>query len=232
MSNRNKSGAPTPVRQPLLHVLQVEYERAAKAKNLPRMEEITGIVEALNRLWSDPVPSVAEQHSSAPPVIRNDLLLPEPAEWAPQQLPPLPEPPEPSDLPPVPFQLQDLLNSVPEGLWGDEERRADAKGRVKDAVLRVTHEVMAMQMRYELALQAHNRNHRALELFEPEAIILGISVADLAGRIINERRTAERRMQHVYTLLARISAEIDQATGNDIDSLTEAGIREIQALED
>ena len=230
MSNRRQIAGPAPMRQPLLHVLQVEYERAAKAKNLTRMEEITGIVEALNRLWSDPVPPITEQHSSAPPDLRNDVLLPEPVEWV--QPPQLPLPTEPSDLPPVPFQLQDLLKSVPEGLWGDEERRADAKGRVKDAVLRVTHEVMAMQMRYELALQAHNRNNRALELFEPEAIILGISVADLAGRIINERRTAERRMQHVYTLLARISAEIDQATGNDIDSLTEAGIREIQALED
>lgn len=224
MSNRRQIAGPAPMRQPLLHVLQVEYERAAKAKNLPRMEEITGIVEALNRLWSDPVDVQPVVHYAPEPVQEQLPLAPQPLQD---------DSPEPPPLPPVgSFQLQDLLRSVPEGIWGDEERRIDAKGRVKDAVLRVTHEVMAMQMRYELALQAHNRNNRALELFEPEAIILGISVADLAGRIINERRTAERRMQHVYTLLARISAEIDQATGNDIDSLTEAGIREIQALED
>src|SRR5678809_622585 len=113
MSNRRQIAGPAPMRQPLLHVLQVEYERAAKAKNLTRMEEITGIVEALNRLWSDPVPPITEQHSSAPPGLRNDVLLPEPVEWV--QPPQLPLPTEPSDLPPVPFQIQDLLNSVPEG---------------------------------------------------------------------------------------------------------------------
>lgn len=226
------------MRQPLLHVLQVEYERAAKTKNLSRMEEITSIVEALNRLWSDPAP-IEPQPAASPPIAEP---VAEPVQWtAPVQLPepvfvppepPEPEPSGPSGLPPVPYQLQDLLSRVPEGLWGDEERRTDAKGKVKDAVLRVTHEVMAMQMRYELALQAHNRNNRALELMEPEAIVLGMSVADLATRIINERRTAERRMAYVYTILARVSVEIDQATGNRIEELAEAGIREIQAMED
>jgi len=219
------------MRQPLLHVLQVEYERAARAKNLPRMEEITAIVEALNRLWSDPVP-VPEVASTAVLVPALPVQWESSAEPAVEWASPTHVVPEPSDLPPVPFQLQDLLNSVPEGLWGDEERRLDAKGRVKDAVLRVTHEVMAMQMRYELALQAHNRNNRALELFEPEAIALGLGVPDLAQRIINERRTAERRMAHVYAILARVSVEIEQADGDRIEALAEIGIREIQAMED
>lgn len=241
MSNRRKPAAITPMRQPLLHVLDVEYARAARAKNLPRMEEITAIVEALKRLWSDVIPEAAPQ-----PVPVLEVVKWQPGQlerWtAPPPLPePLPEPEPPMDtqealgMAPVPQQswdVNDLLARVPEGLWGDEERRQEAKGRVRDAVLRVTHEVMAMQMRYELALQAHNRNNRALELFEPEAIALGISVGDLATRIINERRAAERRMQHVYTILARVSVEIDQAEGDRIDELVEAGIREIQAMED
>jgi len=239
MSNRRKTAGTYSVRQAVLHVLDVEYGRSSRAKDLARMEEITDIVADLKKLWRETAaeaqPVVSEDIATSPTI--HDEPLPMPAfapvqhveEWTP---PPPPEPPAP-DLPPVGgYQLKDLLESVPEGLWGEDERRADAKGRLQAAVLRVMHDVLAMQMRYELALQAHNRNVRAIELFEPEANILGIGVADLASRIITERRTGERRMAHVYTILARASAEIDQAAEHDIEALAAAGIREIQALED
>jgi hypothetical protein len=114
----------------------------------------------------------------------------------------------------------------------DIERRAAAKARVTEAVNRKGQATVSDQMRYELALKARNENVHAMALLEPEAGILKIGVAELAQRIIEDRQVRERRMTHVYAILARTSAEIDEATGADIDATADVAVREIATLED
>jgi len=156
--------------------------------------------------------------------------------------------PQGLSLPPAPageFSISDLLSRadppdketgtpvryvVPERL--DVDRRAMAKSRVMGAVTRAGQVTTSDQMRYELALQAKNENVRAMALFETEAKVLGITVADLVGRIIEDRRTRERRMMQVYAILARVSAAVDKASGPAIDGLAEHAIAEIAMLED
>ena len=108
------------------------------------------------------------------------------------------------------------------------ERRAAAKGRLKDAVLRVS--ALDDQIRYELAMQAHNRNIAVMTMFQAEAASRGLTVAALAEQIIAERRVHERRVMHAHAVLARVSAEIDQATGDTIDAIVDAGMAEIEGM--
>jgi hypothetical protein len=166
-------------------------------------------------------------------------------------LPPPPEPeiaasgPEndhqevPAELKPVswtgiPFTIQPTRMDWhrPEPVAPDIERRAIAKSTVMDAVTKAGQVTLGDQMRYELALQAKNQNVRAMDLLQAEAGVLGLAVGALADRIVEDRRTRERRMMHVYAILARASAQIDKAAGLEIDHLAAAAIREIETLED
>src|SRR5262245_5678819 len=223
MSSRRKIAGPRSVRDPLLAVLEGEYARAIRAKQVEKAEEIAKIVEAVKRVWSEPLAEM--QLMADAPVVAGPVQ-----EWTP---PPEPIEPPAEQLPPVgDYRLRDLIESIPEGMWGDDERRTDAKHRLKDAVLRAAHITLGDQMRYELAMQAHNRNVTAMDLFREEAGILRVTVADLAARIIAERKMRERRMMHAYAVLARLEAEIDRSTGQHIEALAEAGIREIQEMQE
>jgi hypothetical protein len=114
----------------------------------------------------------------------------------------------------------------------DSERREAAKVRLKDAVLKQGQNLLAEQIRYELALQAKNGNAIVMGLFETEARILEISIDGLAQRIIDDRRAEERRMMHLYAVMARVSAAIDRATGDGIDEWADAGVAEIGKREE
>ena len=191
-------------------------------------------------------PETASEAPGAAPVPDPTPPLPNPT-MAASALPLEPRAPLPP-LPPAPageFSISDLLSRaeppdketgtpvryvVPERL--DVDRRAMAKSRVMGAVTRAGQVTTSDQMRYELALQAKNENVRAMALFETEAKVLGITVADLVGRIIEDRRTRERRMMQVYAILARVSAAVDKASGPAIDGLAEHAIAEIAMRED
>jgi hypothetical protein len=134
--------------------------------------------------------------------------------------------------PPVVVQPMLMRWPLDEAVQSDIARRAEAKRRVMEAVHKAAKITLGDQMRYELALQAKNENVRAMALLEPEAGIRGLTVAVLAQGIVEDRRTRERRMMHVYAILARASAAIDQVSGLAMDVQADNAIREIGILED
>jgi len=216
----------SPLRHPLMAALDAEYARASKAKDLDRMAEVSAAVEALKRLWAEETPPIAvvtptTRHqpgigaATQPPAATKE-------EEAPIDLP-LPATPGSARR----MTMRDILQvagpSLPEEA---ESRRAAAKSRLKDAVLRVS--ALDDQIRYELAMQARNQNVAVMEMFREEAASLGLTVAALAQRIIDERHVQERRVMHAHAVLARVSAEIDQASGDAIDAAANAGIAEIE----
>jgi hypothetical protein len=140
------------------------------------------------------------------------------------------EPYDPAATPPPPPPAELLPEPIPAPALSDAERRAAAKRRL-GAVVAMTSSGPDDQMRYDLALQAINRNVTAMEMFTAEAAVLGITVAELAERVVGERRARERRMMQAHAILARVSAEIDRATGDAIDVAAEAGIREIEGIQ-
>src|SRR5688572_10589407 len=85
MSNRRKSTQP--VRPALLSALDVEHERAVKAKDHTRAAELASIIEALQRVWGSselpPVPSLPVSMPAAPPAPSEPDPEPEPLPLAP-----------------------------------------------------------------------------------------------------------------------------------------------------
>lgn len=110
---------------------------------------------------------------------------------------------------------------------GDDLRRRAARERVQRAAQEASRLIAEGQMRYELALQAHNGNTNAMAILEGEAKAEGITVAALAERIIAERRRNERRLGQVYEVLARALKDIEAATGERIATVEIAAAREI-----
>ena len=218
MMNQQK----TPLRAPLLAALDKEYAEASRRKDLDRMAEIVSIVESLQGTAAAVPPplTVAEAPELVAPAEARSILEP-PTE-------PLPLPAAPAGA--VGVTLQQLLRSAGPAIETENhaERRAAAKGRLKDAVLRVS--ALDDQIRYELAMQAHNRNIAVMTMFQAEAVSRGLTVAALAEQIIAERRVHERRVMHAHAVLARVSAEIDQATGDTIDAIVDAGMAEIEGM--
>jgi hypothetical protein len=209
--------------------LDTEYAHASRRKDLERMGEITAAAEVLRRLWDSTPPPPEPTPPPPPPVVVRPVVV-EPPE-------PLPIPPIAPLLPMVPtgeYSIQELIMRAdprPTAYdQSDSDRREAARRRLKDAVATVS-SGPDDQMRYDLALQAINRNVTAMEMFTAEAAVLGITVAELAERVIGERRARERRMMQAHAILARVSAEIDQAIGDAIDVAAEAGIREIEGIQ-
>ncbi len=111
----------------------------------------------------------------------------------------------------------------------DTARRRAAKGAVRRAVAGMAQNSHDLQMRYELALQAHNGNVEALEMMEQEAVLKGISASGLAEQIIVERRVRERRMMQVYAAQERAFRALETASGDAISIVEKAAIKEIRA---
>ena len=228
MRNRNN---PVPLRQPLLAALDKEYAEASRHKDLGRMAEISAAVEALTNLWAPATPTAPAPEAPAVTLV----AVPEE-----EEPPAVVEMPEVRTLPAAPgnrmthLSVGDILRSVapmPGHQEADQHRRATAKGRLKDAVLRVASTTVAGQVRYELAMQALNRNIEVMKMFAAEAASLGTTVASLAEQIVTQRRAQERRIMHAHAVLARVSAEIDRASGDGIDQAADVGIAEIEGME-
>jgi hypothetical protein len=136
------------------------------------------------------------------------------------QLSPVPEPqlPEVLVVPPLVEPPQD-----------DAGRRRAAKGAIRRAVASMAQNSHDLQMRYELALQAHNGSVEALDMMAPEAGLKGISSRELAEQIIVERRARERRMMQVYAAQERAFRALEAASGEAIAIIEAAAVREIRA---
>lgn len=59
-------------------------------------------------------------------------------------------------------------------------------------------DALARQVRYEIAMQAHNQSVYALEKLAPEATARGMTAAALADQIIAERQALEASVMHTY----------------------------------
>jgi hypothetical protein len=82
-------------------------------------------------------------------------------------------------------------------------------------------------MRYELALQAHNDNVQALEMFAEEAKVAKVPAKELAERIITERRRRERRMMHIHAIQAQALIDLDNASGEAISTVERQAVAHI-----
>jgi hypothetical protein len=220
-----------PLRGPLLAALDVEYAHASKAKNLERMDEISKVVEILNKVWPEiasPAPS-APPASPAPPAL---VIVPDPN--------PEPQPAieEEAPLPPVPYaqeglSLRDILHRadprppVATGN-GQGDRRREARAAVKDAVADVNRRTDGDQFRYELALMVANENVEAMSDMQAAAIAEGLPVRSYAQRIIAQHNARRRRAAQVYAIEAQALKDIDTATGDAINAIAARAVNEIR----
>lgn len=126
----------------------------------------------------------------------------------------------------------DVSADPPEPPLSDEARRHLAKDRIRQAVLDWMKQIAVEQPRYELALQVANNQPRSMQLMEGEAKIAGKSVQELARAIIAIRHAQQRRMSFVYEEQARAVANIDNATGDEIDRIADAATSTIHDNKD
>lgn len=195
-----------------LRVTQPVQEAFPGPAVLPALPTMMAVLEPLAQSQPMPLPPPPEQAFTI-----SDLLARADA-------------PEPKIVP----TLLEIGGALPSLSNPDSEpmKRERAKSRVMGAVRRVGQSVIGDQVRYELALKAMNDNVVAIQLLEEEASIRKLSVRELAVQIVEDRRVRERRMMQVYAILARASANIDNATGRTIDTLADKAVQEIAALED
>jgi len=104
----------------------------------------------------------------------------------------------------------------------DASRRRMAHEKMSKAVDEWMQKTFAERPRYELALQALNDLPFALESFQKEAEIEGKSIQQLCTDIVTVHRAKQRRMGHVYTLKAQAIADINAASGDDIERIAAA----------
>lgn len=234
MRNRAFSVAPAPLRGPLLAALNVEYERAVKAKNLSRMAEVSAVIEALQHLW----PNLAPAPVPAPVVV---AMPPAP--------PPMPEPePAPpallavealvAPLPPPPqevggLSMRDILHRadpMPPVVIGNgqSERRREAREQVSHVVAEETRLTSADQFKYELALMVANENIEAMADMQAAATAAGLPVKAYAQRTIAQHHARRRRAAQIYAIEEQALKAIDTATGDTIDAIAAGAVRDIR----
>jgi hypothetical protein len=141
------------------------------------------------------------------------------ASMEPKEEPDLAPPDPPAFPPPLP------RHDPPD--MDDNMRRRAAKELVRRAVIEASQSTTDDQMRYELALQAHNDNVQALEMFAEEAKVAKVSAKELAERIITERRRRERRMMHIHAIQAQALIDLDNASGEAISTVERQAVAHI-----
>jgi hypothetical protein len=235
MSNR-KVATNSDVRTPLLAALVHEQKRATNVGNTRRVQEIDGILSALNNIW----PGLVQQPVSLPAEPVQPTFLPVAPAIAPEVTPALyappaqPQPttnlrlaslqsileaadPEPIRIPPI---------RVPETPAGWRQR---AKAAVMKAVNEVNAQLAAGRPLYEQALMAHNGKVEPLAGLKLAASIQGVTVDVLVGQIIGEYDAKGRRTMYIYTLQTKAEADIDQAeTGDQADAIAQAAVQAIR----
>jgi hypothetical protein len=121
-----------------------------------------------------------------------------------------------------------LVPPLPPEPVDDTARRRAAKAAIRRAVASMAQNSHDLQMRYELALQAHNGNVEALDIMEEEATLKGLSGSGLAEQIIIERRVRERRMMQVYAAQERAFKALETTSGDAIGIVENHAINEIR----
>lgn len=166
-----------------------------------------------------------------------ELPAPEPSRpaerrpWSLEQLLERASDPEPAALAPEPTPIAASAPETAEPL-DDAARRRLAKGAIRKAVAAASQNSHDLQMRYELALQAHNGNVEALEMMMPEATLKGVGAKELAEQIIVERRARERRMMQVYAAQERAFKALETAAGDNIAQIGQQAVVEIRGPDD
>ncbi len=153
----------------------------------------------------------AQPAADLPPAPELPPLPIGPTEMMPDPPPLRPDEPEPRLEPPAP--------ELPPPPSDDAGRRRAARALIYRLCSEAVDITTADQTRYEIALQAYNGNVECMSLLAQEARIAGLSVKQLAERIIEERRARERRVSHVHTLRAHYLKLLEAATGATIDAI-------------
>ncbi|MBX9587915.1 MAG: hypothetical protein K2X43_01330 [Hyphomonadaceae bacterium] len=181
------------------------------------------------QVWDEPVPPEAippflplpdAQPTGTREFSLQELLKNAEAEGGPIEVPPLPPPEQsviPPPLPPVP--VEDALSEA--------ARRRAAKATVRKAVANVMKLTSDQQFKYEQALLVRNKNVDAMSDMKMLAAIDGVTVQELADRIINEHEARRRRGSYVWAAEAQALKDIDNALGDDIDEVARKAAAEI-----
>lgn len=113
----------------------------------------------------------------------------------------------------------------------DEERRKIAIRSVHEAVSDIVGSP-AEQIRYELATMARNGSGYALDLLGSEARARGLSAADLAASILDERRNRERRVAAAAGIVAGFTTRCQSASPtlgvDEVEALAKQSVAEIR----
>jgi hypothetical protein len=134
------------------------------------------------------------------------IVAEEPEPEAPYHLPPQAPPPIPTD---------------------DTTRRRAAKAHIRTVAASFAFNLEAERLRYETALMAHNGAVQAIGEMAAEAQSMGLSVSDLAERIVNEHTVHARKMIRIKTLQDQALADLNNATGDDIATIEQRAVAEM-----
>lgn len=134
------------------------------------------------------------------------ITITEPEPEVPYHLPPEVPPPTPMD---------------------DTMRRRAAKAHIRSVAAGFAFNSETERLRYETALLAHNGAISAIEELAPQARAEGMSVRDLAERIVNEHTVHARRMIRVKSIQDQALAALNDASGDDIDAIEQKAVSEM-----
>ena len=113
---------------------------------------------------------------------------------------PAPAPHPIVEAPPV---VVESRSQMPSDETSDEDKRAQAMSRITYTMRQACDVSADQQIRYEVAIQAHNGKHSALEMLSEEAGYLGMSAKSLAEHIIVERGLHEARVMRAHAKRAK-----------------------------
>lgn len=218
-------------RAPLMAALDVEYQRADETENPDKKREIAARKQKLRDVTVHPEIDAARTADELAGV------------WPIDQ--------EPRDPPPAPSALAGPSTPIPETVQGDggeliggvdgstgadephpvslddSDRSRAAKATVRSAAAGYAFDSKAERLRYEQALLAHNGNVAAIQSFAEEAQTAGVSVHDLAERIVGEHTAHVRQMMRIKGIQDQALQDLDGASGAQIEAIAQKAVAEM-----
>jgi hypothetical protein len=243
-------------RQPMLNQLDVEYQRAHERGDEEHMKTVAAAKQTLRDVTKHPDIDAAQTPEELKAVWPFDVPAPAPAQPL-RIVPPAPEPtaeagghstgwvgklvgridtaetelsapapvPIPVAEPEAPYHLPAPETApIPPD---DTTRRRAAKAHIRTVAASFAFNLEAERLRYETALMAHNGSLAAIEELAEEARAAGLSVRDLAERIVNEHTVHARRMIRVKAIQDRALAALNDATGEAIAAIEQNAVAEM-----
>jgi hypothetical protein len=190
---------------------------------------VTQPVTALPAPAAEPVQDIAVPEPDRPltqsTFTLQELLTRASEDEAPIELPPLPPQPVAMTMPPPlpPLPVEDVL---PEAA-----RRRAAKDYIRNAIAGRLRQASDNQLKYEQALLVRNRKVGAMQYMQLWAAAAGVTVQELAERIITEHEVALRKGVRYWAVEAVALQQIDAARGDDIDAIAKRAVADIEADE-